>query len=167
MEHLRNLLGLPVLETETGAQIGEVEEVFLDIEQATVCGIMIAGTNWLTPDIGIAFKNLYSIGHDAVMVRNREVIKDLSDIVKKDALPLSKLFEKQIFSESGSNLGVLVDISYDNLTGEIKAYEISDSILTDFLYGRMTMPLPQAQVIGQDKLIVPESMSRLLHIAND
>lgn len=167
MEQLRNLIGLPVLETETGVQIGEVEEVFLDIGQATVCGIMISGTSWLSPEMGIAFNDLYSIGHDAIMVRNKEVLKEVNDFVPQNALPLSKLFEKQVFSETGSNLGVLVDIHYDHLTGEIKAYEISDSILTDFLYGRMTMPLPKAQVIGQDKLIVPESMSKLLHVAND
>lgn len=43
MQKLRDLLGLPILETETGIQIGEVREVVLDIEMASVIGIMIAG----------------------------------------------------------------------------------------------------------------------------
>ena len=167
MELLRNLLGLPVLETETGSQIGEVEEVLLDIEKAVVCGIIISGAGWFTTDSGIAFKDLHSIGHDAVMVRNKNVVKSLSEFVPRNAVQLRGMFEKQIFSETGSDLGALVDIHYDSLTGEIKDYEISNSILTDFLYGRMSMPLPQTQVIGQDKLIVPDSMSKLLHTADD
>ncbi|MBP2664742.1 MAG: hypothetical protein H6Q71_2690, partial [Firmicutes bacterium] len=32
MQKLRNLFGLPVLITGTGAQIGEVKEVILDLE---------------------------------------------------------------------------------------------------------------------------------------
>ncbi len=76
MQNLRNVLGLPVLETVTGTQIGEVQEVVLDVERAVVIGIVVASANWFTHDQGIAFGDIFSIGRNAVMVRSRKVIRD-------------------------------------------------------------------------------------------
>jgi uncharacterized protein YrrD len=56
----------------------------------------------------------------------------------------------------------LTDALFDSSTGEIKAYEISDGLIADLLYGRKRMPLPQAQVVSQDRIIIPESMTKLL-----
>jgi uncharacterized protein YrrD len=168
MQNLRNVLGLPVLETVTGTQIGEVQEVVLDIERAVVIGIVVASANWFTHDQGIAFGDVFSIGRNAVMVRSRKVIRDTAACFPEyGSYHLRELFEKPIFTEAGVQLGILVDITFDDATGEIKEYQISDGLFTDLLYGRMMMPLPRAQVVGQDKLIVPELMTRLLHAETD
>lgn len=164
MEMLRAMIGLPVLETETGMQIGEVVEVVLDIEEAKVCGFVIAEEQWFAAKCAIVFDDLCSLGHDALMVRNQHVLRQLSAILMADnPYYLRDLFDKQIFTDSGLCLGILVDISFDTTTGEVKGYQLSDSIITDLLYGRMVMPLPQTQIIGEDKVIVPEVMARLLH----
>ena len=163
MQRLQSLLGLPVLEIQTGLQIGEVIEVVLDITKASICGIIIPGESCLAEKRGIVFEDLFSIGRDAVMVENRRVIRECKEFTAASYY-LRDFFEKQIFTETGLHLGSLADIAFDSTTGEIKAYEISDSLLTDLLYGRMIMPLPQAQTVGQDKLIVPESMAKLLQI---
>ncbi|MBP2625525.1 MAG: PRC-barrel domain protein [Firmicutes bacterium] len=164
MQKLRYVIGLPVLETETGMQIGEIAEVIVDIEAAFVCGFIIAGENWLVSESIIAFEDLSSLGRDAMMVRNRHAIRQLNTLVLvNNKYYLQDLFDKQIFTDSGFRLGVLADILFDNITGEIKWYQVSDSIITDLLYGRMIMPLPQVQTIGQDKVIVPEGMTKLLH----
>ena len=163
MQKLQKLLGLPVLETETGTQIGEVQEVVLDIEGAVVLGIIIVSATWFNQDQGIAFEDLFSIGRDAIMVRNNGVIQEVAAFMVIDnSYHLQDLLKKQIFTETGLQLGVLVDIAFDDTTGEIKGYQLSDGLFTDLLYGRMMMPLPEAQVVAEDKLIVPESMAKLL-----
>lgn len=164
MQKLRDLLGLPVLELDTGTRIGEVREVVLDVEMASVLAILIAGTNWFADSQGIMFHNLFSIGRDAVTIRNRDVVQQL-DILKNQSCTYQgkDLLNKGIFTETGFNLGALVDIILDATTGEIKAYEISDGIITDLIHGRMLMPLPQAQVVGKDRLIVPDTMAKLLY----
>ncbi len=164
MYKLRNLLGLPVLESKSGIQIGEVQEAILDIEKVTVRGIIVANASWFTQDQGVMLDDLYRIGPDAVMVRDSQVVRELSDVLNSNnVFRFRDLAEKQIFTETGQCLGSLVDIIYDHITGEIKAYEVSDGLLTDLLYGRMVMPLPQAQAIGEDKVIVPEAMAKLIH----
>jgi len=164
MEKLRGIIGLPVLETETGMQIGEVVEVVLNIEESKICGFVIADERWSATKHAIAFNDVFSLGRDAIMVRNQHAIGQLSTILSGEhPYYLRDLFDKQIFTDSGFCLGVLVDIGFDNGTGEMKWYQVSDGIIADLLDGRMNMPLPQTQIIGQDKVIVPEVMAKLLH----
>lgn len=164
MQKLRCILGLPVLETKSGAQIGEAQEVVLDIEKAAVAGIIVSDANWFSDAQGIYFQDVWRVGRDAIMVRDREVVLSLSDLQQKNGVYCTKeLFDKQIYTDTGNNLGSLVDLFFDETTGEIKGYELSDGIVTDLLQGRMMMPMPQAQVVSSDKLIVPETMAKLLH----
>ena len=164
MEKLRGIIGLPVLETETGMQIGEVVEAVLDIEGALVYGFIIAEEKWFASKHAVRFTDLCSVGSDAVMVDNQHIVQQVSNIWMTDrSYYLRDLCNKQIFTDAGLCLGVLVDISFDRVTGEIKWYELSDGIITDLLYGRMIMPLPPTQIIGKDNIIVPEAMANLLH----
>jgi len=164
MQKLRSIISLPVLEIETGRQIGEITEVIVDLNAALVCGFIIAGENWLTAEGMIAFEDIFSLGRDAIMVDNQHVAHQSdTKIMQHNQYYSRNLFDKQIFTDLGFRLGVLADILFDSVTGEIKWYQISDSIITDLLYGRMVMPLPQIQIIGADKVIVPDRMTKLLH----
>ncbi len=163
MQKLREMFGLPVLITGTGTQIGEVKEVIVDLEQAVVRGIVLAGANWFTNGQGIVFEDLFRVGRDAIMVRATYAVRELTPAIMPGIVYyLNNLLDKQIYTDTGLSLGILVDALYDGTTGEIKAYEVSDGLITDLLYGRKVMPLPQAQVVGQDKLIVPDTMTKLL-----
>ncbi len=161
MKALYSLIGLPVMEIETSLQVGEVKDIVLNLEKVTVCGILVSPTGWLNDCAYISFASIYNMGRDAVMIRNKAVLEEFS-VASSDNCYLTSLCTKQIFTETGLQLGVLTDICFDQSTGELKAYLLSDGIITDLLYGRMAMPIPQVQVIGQERLIVPESMSDLV-----
>ncbi|MBC8014972.1 MAG: PRC-barrel domain-containing protein [Sporomusaceae bacterium] len=161
---LRHLLGLPVLETETGMQIGEIGEALVNIETAAVCGFVIHGKDCCTAEGIIAFEDLSSLGHDAIMVHNHYAMRQIDTLPASDnEYYLRDIVDKQIFTDSGLCLGIVADIVFDSTSGEIKSYQVSDSIIADFLYGRLIMPLPQTQIIGHDKVIVPEATSKFLH----
>jgi uncharacterized protein YrrD len=167
MQKLRRLLGLPVLEIEHGAQIGEVQEVVLNVDQAAVAGVIIAEPTWFSHERGVAFADLHSMGRDAVTVRNAGAVRDFSaDLGAAGTYKLQALCDKQIYTEDGEYLGMLTDVACDTTTGEIRSYELSDGFITDFLSGRLVMPLPPAQTVGEDRLIVPASMAKLLKAAN-
>lgn len=167
MEKLRRLLGLPVLEIAHGTKLGEVQEVVLNVELAAFAGVVVAEPTWFSHVRGIAFADLHGIGRDAVTVRDAAAVRDFSATVAAvGAQKLRALCDKQIFTESGEYLGIVADVACDPETGEIRFYELSDGFVTDFLYGRSSMPLPPAQVVGEDRLIVPAAMARLLQAAN-
>lgn len=166
MLKLRSLLGLPVLEIERGTRIGEVREVVLNVEQASVAGVVIAEPTWLSHERGISFADLYGIGRDALTVRDADAVRDFSAVLGgMGVYTLQALCDKQIYTETGDYLGVVADVACEQATGEIRFYELSDGFITDFLRGRSVMPLPPVQVVGEGRLIVPEAMAKTLKAA--
>jgi uncharacterized protein YrrD len=164
MHRLQDLLGLPLLETETGTQIGQIKDVVLHIEEARVYGVTIDEEKQKAFEMGIAYVDLLSVGRDAVMVRNHSVMHQCASIFEITSnYYVKELFKKEIITEDGLRLGILVDIFFDTSTGEMKWYQISDSLVSDLLYGRRIMPLPKIQIVGKDTVIVPGEMAKLLH----
>jgi uncharacterized protein YrrD len=164
MQRLRDLVGLPLLETETGTKIGQVKDVVLNIEEARVYGVTIDGDKKDLFEKGIFFVDLLSLGRDAIMVRNHSVIHQCAAIFEITSIYyIRELFQKEIVTEDGLRIGILVDIFFDTSTGEMKWYQVSDNLVTDLLYGRKMMPLPTIQIVGNDKVIVPEKMANLLY----
>jgi uncharacterized protein YrrD len=163
MQRLQDIIGLPLLETETGTQIGQIKDIVLNIEEAKVYGVIIDEGNNALSGKGIAFLDLLGLGRDAIMVRNHSVVHQCACIFEiTNHYYVKELFEKEIITEEGLRLGRLVDIFFDINTGEMKWYQLSDSLVTDLLYGRKKMPLPKIQIVGKDKVIVPDCMAKLL-----
>lgn len=164
MKKLRDLIGLPVLETETGQQIGEVQDVLVNVADAAVCEIDVNSTKLFSGVKVISFADVQSVGRDAVMVSSRVLLSDKEEKIADDCHHLADLCGKAVFTECGLQLGIVSDLVYNECTGEITAYELSDGLITDFISGLKVMPLPQIQVVGEDRLIVPECMAKLVHV---
>ena len=164
MEKLGSIIGLPIVETETGTQIGEIGEIVVNVEEAILFGLIISGSNWFSGENIITFEEVASVGRDAVMISNHHVIRSIDTLsIANYNYYLRDLLNKEIITDGGLRLGILTNIMVNSVTGEIKWYEISDSMVMDLLYGRMIMQLPQVQIVGQDKVIVPETMKNFLH----
>ena len=165
MQYLSNLLEIPILALGAGRQIGTVEEVLVSLDTALLEGIVIKNTAWFSDKQHISFAEIHHFGADAITIK-RETAAEPFRLEEADRLQvynLRYLQGKSIVAETGIQLGTLSDILFDSLTGEIKAFEVSDGIISDLLYGRARLPLPPAQLVCDDRMIVPESMVGLLH----
>lgn len=158
MKKLSALIGLPVLETESGQQIGEVQEVLVSVADAAVYEVEVS------PDKAISFAKVHSIGPDAVMVLSRTSFADREENTAVECYRLAELVGKPVFTECGLQLGIISDLVYNECTGEVTAYELSDGLISDFISGLKSMPLPQIQVVGKKRLIVPECMAKMVHV---
>ena len=161
MRRISEMIGLPVIAAGEGIQVGTVTEVVLDIDSATVFCLLLAEV----PDVsrGVLMTDIYRIGEDAVMLRDEKCIGDMAPLLNQGGLyPTRGIFGKDIITETGSNIGILTDMQFDPATGELIRYVVSDGILADWVCGRKMMPLPVAQMISDDTVLMPESMSQLL-----
>jgi uncharacterized protein YrrD len=156
MKKLHALIGLPVLETESGQQIGEVQEVLVNVAGAAIFEVDIG-------EKAIPFEKVQCVGPDAVMVSSRNILMDRQEKPPDEYHCLTELCGKAVFTECGLQLGIVSDLVYNECTGEVIAYELSDGLISDFISGLKVMPLPQIQVVGKDRLIVPECMAKLVH----
>lgn len=163
MYRVTQMIGLPVLSLDEGKQIGEVQDLVVDISRAAIRGLLVSDEAWFSEYRIILFVDVFRTGPDAIMLRDASCLQPSTLFELEGYLRVQDLTDKPIYTETGLYLGRLSDIFFQPLTGELTGYELSDGILSDFLYGRKAMPLPQAQMIHDERLLVPEAMSQLLH----
>ena len=163
MYRITELIGLPVLALDDGTQIGEVQDLVVDISKMVLRGLLVTSETWFSECRTILFCDIFRIGHDAIMLRDASFLQTTSALEVEGYLRVQELTEKTIYTESGLYLGMLADIFFHPITGELLGYEVSDGIVSDFLLGRKAMPLPQVQIVHPNRLLVPEVMSQLLH----
>lgn len=164
MQKMRDWIGLPVLEMEDGTQIGVVEEVVLNMEEARIFGVAVTSPTWFSDERGIFFHDVLAVGRDAVTVRTPEVVRKIAWLeVCPGAIRLRELCDKPVYAETGDYLGAMTDLVCDAVTGEVRYYELSDGLVADVLNGRLLMPPPRAQIVAEDRLVVPATSAKLLH----
>jgi uncharacterized protein YrrD len=96
------------------------------------------------------------------MLRDASCLLLPGQVDRQGCFQVQELTGKTIYTETGLYLGMLGDIFFQPATGELTGYEVSDGVISDFLFGRKAMPLPQAQMVHPNRLLVPESMAQLL-----
>lgn len=163
MYRITEIVGLPVLSLDDGKQIGEVQDLVVDISKSSVCGLMVNCVAWLSECRMVVFCDVFRIGSDAIMLRDASCLQPLDQMNMPGCFRVHDLAGKTIYTETGLYLGMLADIFFLPTTGELTGYEVSDGIISDFLFGRKAMPLPQVQMIHPNRLLVPETMAQLLH----
>lgn len=162
MYRITELIGLPVLSLIDGKQIGEVQDLIVDISKSFLRGLLVSSEAWFAECRFVLFSDIYRTGADAIMLRDASCLLPLDQVDMQGCFKVQELTGKTIFTESGLYLGMLGDIFFQSNTGELKGYEVSDGVISDFLFGRKTMPLPKAQMVHPNRLLVPESMVQLL-----
>ena len=163
MYRITELIGLPVLSLDNGKQVGEVQDLVVEIGNPVIRGLLISDEAWFSKSQSVCFADVFRIGADAIMLRDASCLSPHTLLEREGCLRVQELIEKTIYTETGLYLGIVSDIFFVPLTGELIGYEVSDGILADFLFGRKAMPLPQAQVAHSNRLLVPEAMSQLLY----
>lgn len=160
MQRLRYVLEMPIISADTGEYFGEVEDVLLDIDKYIIYGVIAKNNE--NKEYGFYYEDIINFGNDAVIIKklNELTFETKSLLIGKQSL--KGLCSKEIITEFGFNLGYVSDIYFDKVTGEIKGYQISEGLLHDLLYGRKIMPIPQHQVIHDDRIIIQEKANELI-----
>ncbi|MBP2652973.1 MAG: PRC-barrel domain protein [Firmicutes bacterium] len=167
MQKLSDVIGLPVLEKTSGSQIGEVQEVVLNYAKKVVTGVIVSEATWFSHDRGILFQDFVNFGQYAINVQDGKVVQDFSNVLNSvDICGFQTIVGKELYTAQGNYLGILADFVFDPSTGNVKLLELSDGVVTDFVYGRMAVPLTPVLGVMEDRLIVSERMQKLLQALN-
>lgn len=154
MQKIKELLGLPAINLSTGEQIGEVIDVVIDAANYRLVGVLLRHKSWFHAGQGILYADM-SIGPDAITVADQSAVINAAALAaQRQILTCEDMIGKQLVTPEGELMGTLSDIYLDPATGLLTAYEVSDSVIKDLLEGRSTMPLPAAQRIAEEAVIV-------------
>lgn len=154
MRTYSSIEGFPVIVTSSGHNIGEV--IDLVISDGVVTGLLVDQIGWLNKHLVLPLDNIYSIGHDGIMVVSEKRFTFFNK--NKDTLLLKngkrRLRGVPLFSEEGTKLGLIEDVYFMEQSGIIVGYEVTDGFVADLLEGRKVILQEAELVVGGGRAIL-------------
>ena len=118
------LHGKAVVDVESATKLGEVDELFLDLERRVVAGLAVSrGGTLLGGDerLLLPASAIQSIGDDAVMVASGHEASGIELTTRA-----STLAGRPLVTETGTHLGHVDDVLYDEQSRQIVGYAFAE-----------------------------------------
>lgn len=148
--------GLKVVSLKEGKTINKVKDILYDPEEQRVIALLITGGGFFFSPKVVLYQDIKKIGKDAVIIDSETVIQNATEIDEK-LTEMAKgetfLTDTKIVTDEGSDLGNIQDIYFDEATGGVEEFEVSQG-MEDLKSGRKTIRIADIITIGEDATIV-------------
>jgi len=152
MRRTREIVGLPILDVQTGEQVGWVKDVVFDSKEETVAGLILEGAHIFHSGQGITRRAIVAVGKDALTIND-------SQLTELHGVYWSQKVGNKVFTRGGEAQGTIEDVFLDDVAMHIVGYEVSDGLFADLFYGRGAIFQNHVMVDGKDVLIVDDRVS--------
>jgi len=153
---INSLAGKTVLSLATGNKLGVVEDLFIDPLNGLLLGFSVGMSDGIKG--GISYQQVYSFGHDAIMVSSDDAAQPLEQIGFANSPHSDDLVGTKIITVSGNLLGQIANVFVTLKPPPLIVYEVRDSML-DKLLGREFFILAasgHALSDYRERLVVPD-----------
>ncbi|BAB04983.1 PRC-barrel domain-containing protein [Halalkalibacterium halodurans] len=155
MRTFASLEGLPVIDRQTGNELGSVMDGIIAPDR--MMGFLVNKNGWFHRHQWLPLDHIISLGTDGVMIEAKGLSKEISTNGGA-AYPLMhgqhKLQGKPLITEEGERLGLVQDVYFLEKAGKIVAYEVTEGLLADITEGRKVVRSNGPVTVGKDVLIV-------------
>ncbi|WP_281888944.1 PRC-barrel domain-containing protein [Paenibacillus sp. YYML68] len=164
MKRIRDVIGLPVMNVQSGKQIGEIKDIVVD-ESWHVQSFVLTTGHWFQEATCIRADDALSLGEDALTVDRDDCVQPLAECKGWKLLVGGSHHVKgmPMMTVNGQQLGCVEDVYLDGDMGkQVIGYELTEGFISDLREGRKWLPMPEYVKIGEDALIVPVHASESL-----
>jgi uncharacterized protein YrrD len=137
----------------SGNKIGRITDFCIE-EPGQVKGLIIDGKGIFHRAKFLPFEYIHSFGDDGVMAGKHV----LTPIIKEDGQVYFRHYRgikgKFFITAEGDKLGLLDDVYFEEETGTIVGYEVTDGFFADISEGKKVVKNPSDLVIGKDTVVV-------------
>ena len=136
-------------------------------------GFLVQEPGWFKRAQVLQLSDVQAIGADAVITSSQGVIvhgwpkDDKAQTEQRPAVSQGLdhstiLTGTRILTMDGRDLGVIVDLYFDETTGRVEGYDVSGGLFADAYSGRSFVPATQTFKIGRDVAFVPTQTAQLM-----
>ncbi|MDF5725512.1 MAG: PRC-barrel domain-containing protein [Rhizonema sp. PD37] len=156
--------GRSVIAYDTGKRIARVEDLVFAETSNKLVGILLTEARLFSSAQVIPFSSIQAFGPDVIVVPNKSAIKRVNQVseIKKILKHSNILKGTRIVTTNGRNLGTMVDLYFDDKTGEVEGYDVSGGLFADAYSGRSFVPAPHTLHIGTDVTFVPPEVADMM-----
>jgi len=153
---INSLAGKTVLSLATGNKLGAVEDLFIDPLNGLLLGFSVGMSDGTQG--GISYQQVYSFGHDAIMVSSEDVAQPLEQLGFAASPHSSDLVGTKIITVSGNLLGQIVNVFVTLKPPPLIVYAVRDSMLDKLLGREFYILAASGHALSDDRerLVVPD-----------
>lgn len=153
LRRVTEIIGLPVINLNSGEKIGEVDDVIFIPISKEIKGVLVKNKNkYFVPN-----HNIHKIGEDAIIINNRNALQKFN---KTFGIGIKNgdqnIIGEKVITKSGSEKGMISDLVIDENKQILIGYELSEGIIQDLLEGRNILSIEQDLYFGEDTLILDD-----------
>ncbi|QOR35697.1 PRC-barrel domain-containing protein [Clostridium sp. 'deep sea'] len=159
MKRIKDILNLPVIALDTGQKIGSVIDVIYSVSQRRLIGLLIEKVALINSKLVITPENIINIGNDTVTITSNNALYKPSSIPDVYQAMAEQGFNNQrLISRAGDELGIIDDLVIDENSGILVALDISGGIISDLIYGRKRIELPNSFSLSKSNCILQKGV---------
>ncbi len=151
------ILGKPIFTIDNGKKVEDVDDVLYNPHLNKIEGLLVDKGGLFSEAKVILFDDIRSLGEDAVLIDSPHVLKKASDTEKSiETLAKSETYltNTKIITEEGTELGKISDIYFDNKTGAVEEFEVSQGAVKNIQSGKKRVKVSDIVTVGEDATIV-------------
>lgn len=121
------LFNLPVASTESQSKIGQIYKIIFDPKNGSILGFLVKTSFFQRPKV-CSISDILSLDETAAVVENGDVLVEKEEIVRIDELLKQNIpiLGQKAQTESGKNLGKVVDLLIDTATLMVTKFYLKD-----------------------------------------
>lgn len=162
MKLTSELIGKPIVSGDRGEKIGAVEDVLIDTDRGSAVAFVVGG-GFLKSDHLLPYAEVQVLGTDVLIARSASGVVDAAVWKQRNqaARRVSHLKNLRVITHSGRDVGGLSDVYLDD-AGGVAAYDVTQREFANIVRRHTQLARSSEIVVGQDALVVPDSVADAL-----
>lgn len=155
---VKSLKGIAVVSIEQGEKVGTVDDLLFDLDRKRVVAFKLNKPGFLRAGgIALRMDDVMSIGKDAVMIQNREQVRESKGERDLQGLPdYSAISSLRVVTQDGTYVGNLATMRLDQKTGALTHLEITGGGFMDRLRRNQVVDISDVISMGTDVVVIPD-----------
>jgi uncharacterized protein YrrD len=162
-----SLIGLPVITVNDGQKVNTIKDVVYDGNTNQVTAFVVDEKGWFSVAKIILIQDIKSIGKDAILIQDEtKIVTADSQVDQSIALTANDdnfLDTNDVITQSGTKLGKVTDIYFNEATGKLEAIEVSEGFLKNAVSGSKKITIDDIITVGKENLIVEDLVEDNIH----
>jgi uncharacterized protein YrrD len=157
-----SLIGLPVITVNDGKKVNTIKDIVYDGTTNQVTAFVVDEKGWFSVAKIILIQDIKSIGKDAILIDDEsKIVTADSQVDQSIALTANDdnfLDTNEVITESGTKLGKVTDIYFNENTGKLEAIEVSEGFIKNIVSGTKKIEIEDIITVGKENLIVDDNV---------
>ena len=155
---MTSLDGIAVVTIDSGEKVGAVDDMIFNLSERRLIAFRLGRSGLFGGERHfIDMSDVESIGSDAIMIRDRERVRDVRDNRDYSEMPtLGALTSLRVVTQAGSYVGNVSTVQIDPESGRLSQIDISSGGLMSMFRHALEVPAMEIVSMGTDVVVIPD-----------